>query len=332
MGFEKQDVERKVLAILKVLSSTPDAMGSRVIAERLKGLGIELSERGVRYHLRLMDERGLTQLVGRDGRLITPAGLQEVKDALVQDKVGMAISRIEALSFRTNFDLNTYTGEIPANVSYIPKKDFSKALKAMRPVFDAELCVSNLVTTAEEGETLGGIIVPKGKVGFVTVCSIIINGSLLKAGVPMESRFGGLLQIRKNKPFRFVELIHYAGCSLDPSEMFIKAKMTSVSKVVSEGNGRILANFREIPVACRDLVNEIITRLKGAGLGGVLLMGETSEPVCEVSLELNRIGMVLIGGLNPVAAVEEAGIEVDNHANSILIDYRSLKKFTEIEK
>jgi len=332
MGFEKQDAERKVLAILKILSSSTDAMGSRIIAERLKDHGVELSERGVRYHLRLMDERGLTEPVRTDGRLITPSGLQELKDALVKDKIGMAISRIEALSFRTNFDLDTYTGEIPANVSYIPKRDFPKALKIMSLIFAAGLCVSDLVLVAEEGETLGGIIVPQGKVGFVTVCSITVNGSLLKAGIPMESRFGGLLQIRKNVPFRFVELIHYAGCSLDPSEMFIKAKMTSVSRVVSEGNGIILANFREIPAVCRDLAHKIISNLKGAGLGGVLLMGETSEPVCEVPMELNRVGMVLIGGLNPVAALEESGIAVENHANSILIDYRRLKKFTEIEK
>ncbi len=332
MGFEKQDVERKVLAILKVLSSSPDAMGSRVIAERLKELGVELSERGVRYHLRLMDERGLTQPVGRDGRLITASGLQELKDALVKDKIGMAISRIEALSFRTNFDLDTHTGEIPANVSYLPKNVLPAALKVMKPVFSAGLCVSDLVAVAEEGESLGGIIVPEGKVGFVTVCSIIVNGSLLKAGVPMESRFGGLLQIRNNNPFRFVELIHYAGCTMDPSEMFIKAKMTSVSQVVRKGNGTILANFREIPAVCRSLVNEIITKLKCAGLGGLLLMGETSEPVCEVPLELNRIGMILMGGLNPVAAVAEANLEVENHANSILIDYQRLTKFTEIAK
>ena len=330
MSFEKQDVERKVLAILKVLSSSPEAMGSRIIAERLKDFGIELSERGVRYHLRLMDERGLTHPTGRDGRLITATGLQELKDALVKDKVGMAISRIEALSFRTNFDLSTYSGEIPANVSYIPERVFSKAVKVMKPIFAAGLCVSDLVAVAREGELLGGMAVPPGKIGFVTVCSIIVNGSLLKAGVPMESRFGGLLQIHKNKPFRFVELIHYAGCSLDPSEMFIKAKMTSVSHVASGGNGRILANFREIPAVCHSLVNEIITKLQGAGLGGVLLMGEISEPVCEVPVELNRIGMILIGGLNPVAAVEEAGIEVENHANSILIDYSRLKKFGEI--
>ena len=45
-----------------------------------------------------------------------------------------------------------------------------------------------------------------------------------------------------------------------------------------------------------------------------MAMGETSEPVCEMPVEQNKIGLVLIGGLNPVAAAEEAGIDTDNLA------------------
>lgn len=47
-----------------------------------------------------MDER-LTQLVGRNGRLITELGIEELESVLVRDKVGFAISRIELLAFRT---------------------------------------------------------------------------------------------------------------------------------------------------------------------------------------------------------------------------------------
>jgi len=72
MGFETQDVERKTISILKVLSDSGEPVGSRVIAQRLGRRGVELGERAVRYHLKLMDERGLTRLVGqRDGRVLT---------------------------------------------------------------------------------------------------------------------------------------------------------------------------------------------------------------------------------------------------------------------
>jgi hypothetical protein len=127
-----------------------------------------------------------------------------------------------------------------------------------------------------------------------------------------------------------VELIHYAGSSLDPSEVFIRARMTSVAEVAKRGDGKILANFREIPALCRPLAEEIVIRLKEAGLGGLIAMGDTSEPVCEIPVELNKIGMVLLGGLNPVDAAEEAGIEAENHAMSTVLEYRDLIRFQEL--
>ena len=330
MGFETQDVERKVFSILKVLNDSQEALGARIIARRLKDLGVELGERAVRYHLKLMDERGLTQLVGRDGRLITASGIEELKSALVRDKVGFVISRIELLAFRTDFDWQRRTGWIPVNVSFFPEEEFVKARQVMKPVFSAGLCVSELVTVAYGGETIGELIVPEGKIALATVCSIVVNGTLLKAGVPMNSKFGGILQIRGHKPLRFVELVHYAGSSLDPSEVFIRAKMTSVTEVVKKGDGKILANFREIPAPCRPTAEEVVAKLKEAGIGGVLVMGNTSEPVCEIPVELNRIGMILIGGLNPVAVAEEAGIEVENYAMSTVVDYQNLINFKEL--
>jgi len=330
MGFEMQDVERKVVAILQVLSESQEVLGGRVIARRLKDHGIDLGERAVRYHLKLMDGRGLTQLVGRDGRLITEAGIEELQSALVSDKVGFAISRIERLAFRADFDLQNRTGSVPVNVSFFPKEQFDSALQAMRPAFAKGLCVSHLVAIAQEGERLGELIVPPGKVGLATLCSIVVNGTLLKAGVPIDSRFGGILQVRDHRPLRFVELIHYAGSSLDPSEVFIRARMTSVREVVASGSGKILANFREIPALCYPIVEEVVTRLKQAELGGVLVIGNTSEPVCEIPVGLDRVGMVLLGGLNPVAAAAEAGIEAENHAMSTVVQYENLIKFEEL--
>jgi len=331
MGFETQDVERKIIAILKVLSDSKVPLGSMVIARRLKGCGIELGERAVRYHLKLMDERGLTQLVGRrDGRVLTGQGIEEIENALVKDKIGFAISRIELLAFRTDFDLDKRTGSIPINVSFLPKVRFGRALEAMKPAFAAGLCVSELVAVAQEGEMLGELLVPQNRVGLATVCSVVINGVLLKLGVPMDSKFSGILQFKNSKPLRFVELIHYAGCSLDPSDVFIRAKMTSVSKVASEGEGKILATYREIPALCQPIAEKTITKLKKAGLGGVLIMGGISEPVCEIPVELNRIGIILLNGMNPVAAAMEAGIEVENYGTSTVIEYKNLINFQEV--
>ncbi len=327
MGFETQDVERKVLAIMKVLGASQQPIGARVIAQQLTAHGIELGERAVRYHLKLMDERGLTRLVGqRDGRVLTQEGTSELGEARVKDKVGFAISRIELLSFRTNFDIRRKSGMVPVNISLFSRDIFPAALKLMKPAFKANLGVSDLVAVAREGERLGDFIVPRGKTALATVCSIVINGTLLKAGVPIDSRFGGILQIRNRLPVRFVELIQYSGSSLDPSEIFIRAGMTSVRQVADRGDGMILANFREIPAICKPIADEIIAGLAEAGIHGLLLMGETSAPVCETSVDLNKAGVILVGGLNPVAAACEAGIEAENHAMSTIIDYKELVK------
>ena len=330
MGFESQEVERKVVSILKVLGEQQEPLGARLVARRLKDYGVELSERAVRYHLKLMDERGLTKAIGKDGRLLTEQGIEETRNALARDKIGFVLSRIEALAFRTSFDWEKCSGLVPVNVSFSPKEGFEKALRAMKKAFNAGLCVSELVAVAGEGEKLGEVMVPQGKIGFATVCSIIINGSLLKEGIPLESRFGGILQIRNHKPSRFVDFIHYAGSTLDPSEVFIKARMTSVGETVSSGDGKIVANYREIPALCRSMADRIVTKLKEAGLGGLIVMGEPSQPVCEIPIGLNRVGMVLMGGLNPVAAAEEQGIEAENLAMSTVMEYRDLVNFKEV--
>jgi repressor of nif and glnA expression len=325
MVFESQSVARKELAILRILSDSPEPLGARVIAHNLKDYGFELGERAVRYHLKLLDERGLTYLVGRrDGRNLTEKGTEEVKSALVKDKVGFSISKIETLSFRTTFDYNTRQGLVPVNVSFFPKEQFHRAFTTMKFAFKAGYCVSNLVAVAQEGKLLGEVTVPQGKIGLATVCSIVFNGVLLKAGIPMDSRFGGILQVRNRKPLRFIELIDYTGCSLDPSTIFIKARMTSVRDVVRKGDGNLLGNFREIPSICRPQVNEIINGLSKAGIHKPVAVGETSEPVGEIPVEQNKIGIILLGGLNPVAAAEEGGANTDNLAMSTVMDFQKL--------
>jgi len=332
MTFEsQQEIERKVLGILRVLSAAQEPAGAGKIARDLKDRGIDLGERAVRYHLRLTDERGLTQLVNRrDGRVITDRGLAEVRNAMVTDKVGFAISRIESLAYRTDFDVRTHSGSVPVNIALFTADGFKEALRIMAPAFESGLCVSRLVAMLEPGERLGDLVVPGDRVGLATVCSIVINGTLLKAGIPMDSRFGGIMQIENRRPVRFTEMIRYDGSSLDPSEIFIKAKMTSVIEAARSGNGQILANFREIPAICRPVAQKVLAALSAAGLNGVLAFGDVSQPVCELEVELNKSGVILMGGLNPVAAAVEAGNEVEIHSMSATVPYERLVPYTQI--
>jgi repressor of nif and glnA expression len=324
------ETEIKIIAILKVLSESSEPLGSITIARKLESEGVFLSERAVRYHLRITDERGYTQLAGRDGRMITPEGRQEVRDALAPEQLGFVRDKLEMLAFQTTFDPRKRTGQLSINTSLIDKINFKKAVTAMKEVFKAGLCVSDLVSIASEGEKLGSVIVPSGKIALATVCSVAVNGVLLKAGVPTEYRFGGLLELRNSKPRRFVAIIDYQGTSLDPSEQFIRSNMTSVSQAARTGNGKVLGVFRTIPAPAREIVEEQIALLKEAGIGGVYDLGNTSESVCHIQVSLNRIGIIQLGGLNPVAAAVEAGIKIENIAESGLINFQELQSFWEL--
>lgn len=329
--FNPEDIERKVILILKILSENQESLGARVIARKMQERGVHLSERTVRYHLKLMDERGLTKLVSRrDGRIITNLGLDEIGNARVRDKISFSISRIDVLSFKTTFDIKKGRGLVPVNISFFPQNQFKKALAVMKPVFKKKIAVSDLVTVAPAGKKLGEIVVPEGKIGLATVCSIVVNGVLLKNGIPMDSKFAGILQVKNHRPLRFAEIIYYSGSSLDPSEAFIRAKMTSVTSALQTGNGMILANYREIPALCFPLMTEIIKKMEKTGINGVFVTGGISEPICQIPVDINKIGVILIGGLNPVACAQEAGIEAENLAMSTLINYQELLKFDEV--
>ena len=327
VGVKSPEVERKVLAILKIINESHEPVGARVISRRLNDYGVNLTERAVRYHLKLTDEQGLTRLVGWDGRLVTERGIEEISNALVWDKVELLHDRIETQALRTTFDWKIKAGLVPVNVSFFPKEGFKEALVAMAPAFVSGFGIGNRVVVKGEGEQIGEFTVPQGKVGFGTAGSILLNGVLLKSAIPVDSHFSGLLQIRDRKPLRFIELIHYGGSSLDPNEIFIRGRMTSVTHAAGQGNGYILASFHEVPAVCGATVEQAVNGLKGAGLGMVLATGHNAETLCGVTVGLNKIGLILADGLNPVAAAEETGITAEKKALSTVIDYKAFVIF-----
>jgi len=324
-------MNKTILAILKVLDKQPDKiLGSREISRQLKLHGIELTERTVRYHLRILDVRGFTKVFGKEGRMIMQKGKEELSQSLVSEKVGFVISKIETLSYLTNLDLEKEEGDIILNVSYFPEKNLKEALRIMKPVFLSQYIMSDKVVMRRGGEKIGDIIVPKGQVGFGTVCSVTINGIFLKAGIPVASKFGGVLQVENSVPSRFTALISYEGSSLDPLETFIKSRMTDVIGATKSHNGKILASFREIPVVSIKKAEELSGMMKGKGIGGILLIGNPNQPLLEMPVAMDKAGMIIVGGLNPIAALEEAGVPTASKAMSTLYSFFDLIEFKEL--
>jgi len=232
------DVERKEVAILKVLNDSPRPLGGRVLARRLSDLGIDLGERAVRYHLKLMDERGLTRTAGRkDGRLITESGIEELDSALVADRLGLVNVKIDTLAYQSSFIPEKRQGKLPVNVSLFPREALKQSIEAMKDTFLNRFSFGELIAVTHEGKRIGGLLVPPGKSGLATISHIVVYDALQRAGIPVEPRFGGILQVQNHEALRFVEVIEYAGYSLDSSEIFIASGMTSVSKAIWEGNG-----------------------------------------------------------------------------------------------
>ena len=329
MGQEIRDPEGKLLAILRTLNGSSQPLGSFAISSRLKLEGLDINERTVRYHLKLADARGFTRSFGRGGRMITDEGRQEIKQARAVYHIGNVVDKLKLLAFQTTFDPLKLTGLLPVNTSIIDKKDYRKALGIMRSAFRAGLCVSELVAVALEGEKLGTIVVPFGKIGFATVCSVAVTGVLLKAGIPTEYKFSGLLEIKNTRPVRFVAAVDYGGTSLDPSEEFIRTGITGINEAIRTGTGKVLGVFRTIPLPAKAAAEEQIARLKSAGIGGVYALSG-SEPLFQVPLEMNRVGMAQLNGLNPAAAAVEAGIEIENIAGSGMLEYNQLQPASKI--
>lgn len=321
---------KTMLAILSVLDKESEKIcGSRAISRQLKMHGLDLTERTVRYHLRILDERGFTRVFGKEGRMITPKGKEELSQALVSTKIGFVISKIETLSYLTNFDLDTQEGNIILNLSYFPEDRISEALRIMKPVFSSPYVMSDKVVLKRSGENIGDVTVPEGQAGFGTVCSVTINGIFLKNGIPVSSKFGGVLQINSD-PQRFTALIGYEGSSMDPLEIFIKSRMTDVKGAVKNHSGKILASFREIPVVSVERAVQLQKTLREKGIGGILMIGKPNQPLLEMPVSMDKAGMIIVGGLNPIAALEEAGIATVSKAMSTLCRFADLVKFREI--
>lgn len=323
---------KKELTILRILQKAEAPLSSSKILESLQAMGQESSERTIRHYFKILDDKGLTANLGKKGRIITPLGHKELSKARIFDKVGFLQTKIDQLTFRMNFDLSSRSGTVILNITLISREILASAEPLIRKVYDAGYSMGNLMALFAPGERVGEFVIPEDMVGFGTVCSITLNGVLLAHGIPTHSIFGGLLELRNRQATRFVEIIKYDGTSLDPLEIFIRSGMTDYRGAVKDGYGRIGAGFREVPADSRDKVLALIKKLEEVGLGGFLLIGWPGQPLLEIPVAEGRTGIVVIGGLNPVAILEESGIKLQSRAMAGMVQYGKLFHYKEMRQ
>ena len=322
-------MNRTMFTILRVLDKHEDVVGSIELSRELLNHGIELSERTVRHYLKLLDQMGMTRVQGKRGRTITEKGKGEVNKAFVSERVNFIISKIDSLSYLTDFNIDTLKGNIILNISFFSEKKLRDVVKIVSEVFASPYVMSNRIILAKGGERIGDVQVPEGCVGLGTVCSITLNGIFLKSGIPVTSRYGGVVEIEEGVPRRFTSLISYEGSSMDPLEILIKSRTTDVTGVIAHSNGKILASFREIPVVSMREAEILREKMFSKGVGGNILFGKPNQPLLDVPVGVDKVGMLVVGGLNPIAAAEEAGIFTESKAMSTLYEYSRLLTFNE---
>jgi repressor of nif and glnA expression len=328
----KDTIERKRLAILRILNEARAPLVSQRITEKMLALGYDISERTVRFHLLSLDKEDMTEDLGKHGRSITEKGIKELNRARVFEKVGFLAAKIDQMIYQMDFNLERQEGDVVTNVSLVEKRHIARAVPLICRVFKAGFSMGRLLTLFKAGEKIGELDVPDGYIGIGTVCSITLNGVLLSYGIPTNSRFGGLLEMKNWEPARFVAIINYDGTTLDPLEIFIKSGMTDYTEATESGNGQIGASFREMPASSRDRVIELAAKLEQVGLGGFMRVGWPGQSLLEIPINEGRIGAIIIGGLNPVAILEEVDIPVYSHTLSGYVDFKRLFPYEELEQ
>jgi HTH-type transcriptional regulator, global nitrogen regulator NrpRI len=313
--------QRRLIEILRVIESAASPVGARAISDSLSSRGYDLGERAVRYNLKILDELGFTKKKGYSGRVLTPLGSRELGDALVDDRIGFVNTRIEEYMFRTSFDPKTGRGDVIANTSIIDKADCEEVFDLLGRAYDAGYTISRRALILDEEESFSALEIPRGSLGIATLCSITLDGMLMKRGVPVLTSFAGLAEVRDRQTAHFTDLIAYAGSSLDPIKIFMGRRATMVADAVFKGSGTVLANVREVPVAAENLVRELLDEFRGAGIGGLIKIGEESEPLLGCPVGSGKIGIAFYAGVNGVVAAEELGVKIKTAPISILMDY-----------
>ncbi|HSA38324.1 MAG TPA: NrpR regulatory domain-containing protein [Methanoregula sp.] len=294
--------ERKYVEILRILREHQEPMGAKRLSELMAERGFVLSDRAVQYYLSYLDTTGFTEKIGNQGRILTPEGRKETDNALVDDRIGFIISKLERLAYRSTFDPITGTGDVAYNLSIVPEDSFEPAKSAFDAVIESGCGFFSSYRVIDRDPR-----VPSGSVGFISICSISMDGVFQRKGIPVKMAFGGRLEIEQGIPKRFSDLIGYGGTTIDPLELFISSGLTSIASFTRSKSGIALANVREVPIAAKEPVEETIHLMNASGFVFPVTMG---KQVFNLPNNQYRLSIVAYSGLNLIGNCVEHGIDI----------------------
>lgn len=233
-------------------------------------------------------------------------------------------NRIEEYAMQVTYQPAENTGNIIYNLSIIRAEDLEYAVTMLKNAFQVGLAVSDRVKFLKEGETLGDFVIPKDHIGICTMCSLTLDGLLLKQGIPLRSIGGGVVEIEDRMPLRFTHFILYEHTTIDPLEVLVSQDITSITTVMRRGRGTILGNIRECHMEAESRVSLLLDDLTTIGFTGILDLGAPNVPLLGVPVTPQYFGVAMVGGTNAMAAIKESGRPVVTRAMKGLIDIQSM--------
>lgn len=295
--------EHKYIEILRILKDHQEPMGAKRLSELLAERGYVMTDRAVQYYLRYLDTRGFTEKVGNQGRILTTSGIMETDRALVDDRIGFVISKLERLAFRSTFDPTTSTGDVAYNLTFVPDEILDPVSKIFDKVRDAGCSFFSGYTIIDRDPR-----VPPGHTGILTVCSITMDGVFQHNGIPVKMAYGGTIRIENRNPVSFVNIIGYQGSTVDPLQLFIGAGLTSIHHYIDTGSGLLLANVRQIPGGAEERGLSLISQMQECGFRFPLTLGKGR--IFNLLTDPHRISLVSFSGMNSIGCAAEAGYKL----------------------
>jgi repressor of nif and glnA expression len=300
-------------------------VGSTTITRELVKRGLFINERTVRNYLKSLEQKGFVSSHGKNGRSITRAGLQELVSSLTYQRLDFVLTRYLSLAYSVTFTPRSNRGKVVANVTLMDKNYLEKALEVLNSLKDANLLLAPYLKIIDEEESYENISVEKGKTALLTVCNLTVDGILIRSGIPIILKYGGILQFVDKTPVRFVELMSYEGTTVPPLEIFTYSNRTSITSFLKTGSGMIPANYREIPKEARERVESIFSELSSIGWKLLSIIGLPEEPLLGIPVSTGRCGVSIASGITPTAALREIGLDVEVFAPHCLAKIEDMK-------
>ena len=233
---------------------------------------------------------------------------------------------IEDYAIQVTFDPVEGKGKIVYNLSLIKNEDLEFAISILKDANKTGVSVSGLVKFFASGQKITDFTVPNGCTGICTMCSITFDGLLIRRGIPVNPIGGGVVEIENRIPIRFTHIILYEHTTIDPLQVLISQKTTSVTNVMRQGSGHILANIREFHMEAEPLVGQVLDELSSSSYSGILEVGMPNVPLLGVPVNPQYIAIAAVGGTNPMAAIREGDRWVQTQAMKGLMDIEDMEE------